>query len=72
MRRTKGAKLPEMQPADCRSIRQALGLTQWEFAEAVGVTAITVKRWESGSLVISKGRALSIRSVAAAGRQVTK
>ena len=60
----KGSKLPEMQPADCKSIRLALDLTQETFAEKVGVTTVTVARWEAGSTPIAKGRAMAIRALA--------
>lgn len=33
---------------ECRSIRTALGMTQMEFGEKLGVTNICVYLWESG------------------------
>lgn len=38
-----------MTPADLRSARQSLGLSQAEFARAVGVASDrTVRKWEDG------------------------
>ncbi len=36
------------------SLREALGLTQVEFAERIGVDSMTVSRWERGQLHPSK------------------
>ena len=33
---------------DVRALREALGMTQEEFARAVGVSFTTVSRWETG------------------------
>lgn len=40
-----------MTNTDIRSVRDALGLTQTQFAALLGVHAITVSRWESGTQV---------------------
>lgn len=34
---------------DIRKLRKKLGLTQVEFAERLGVSSMTVKRWEAGT-----------------------
>lgn len=36
-------------PAFISNVRQALGMTQTEFGEAVGVDKMTVSRWERGA-----------------------
>lgn len=35
-------------PAECRSIRERAGVTQAEFAEALGVSRQTLIHWEQG------------------------
>lgn len=47
--------LPE--PAERRAIREAVGLSQGELAEAVGVTRQAISHWESG-LRTPQGRML--------------
>ncbi|WP_370307574.1 helix-turn-helix domain-containing protein [Sinimarinibacterium flocculans] len=37
-----------MQPRDIKRIRERLGLSQAQFAQLVGVHAVTVSRWERG------------------------
>jgi transcriptional regulator with XRE-family HTH domain len=34
-------------PADIRALRRALSLTQYELSNLVGVTRLTIVRWES-------------------------
>ncbi len=40
--------LPEDYPQRIKRVRGAKGLTQTQFAELVGVTYVTVNRWENG------------------------
>jgi len=47
-----------------RSLRQALGLTQEEFAHAIAVTVSTVNRWENGHAAPSKLAWKVIRALA--------
>jgi len=42
-----------MSPADIRKLRKRLGLTQPSFAKLLGVSEITVSRWENGRLGLS-------------------
>lgn len=37
------------QPAQCRALRVAAGLSQQDMAEAVGVTRAAVSHWENGA-----------------------
>lgn len=39
---------------EIRALRARLGLTQVEFAHALGVTPATVSRWENGTAAPSK------------------
>lgn len=41
-------------PAEIKSIRKALGLTQREFEAVLGVSSPTVSRWETGAMLPSK------------------
>lgn len=51
-----------MSPEEIRTIRKALGMTQEQFAHAIGVTCGTVNRWEKGikpsKLAIEKMKSL--------------
>ena len=57
-----------MEGTELRSIRQRLGLTQGELAQAVGVASNTVARWERGELSMSDSAALRLEEIAAVGR----
>lgn len=59
--------VPDMTPEACRRIREALGLTQEQFGEKIGVRPLAVSLWETGKTPISKGRALAIRALAITG-----
>ena len=37
-----------IEPRQVRRVRKALGLTQSQFAELLGVHLVTVKKWETG------------------------
>jgi len=37
-----------MAPKDIRALREALGLTQQQFAKRIGAQRVTVARWETG------------------------
>ncbi len=43
-----------MQPAEIRSLRKRLNLTQVQFESAMGVASPTVSRWETGAVVQTK------------------
>lgn len=54
-----------MSSADCRAIREALKMTQDEFARAIGLKSwLTVLRWESGAVRIYPDRAFAILALA--------
>ena len=40
-----------MKPDEIRELRDKLRLTQAEFAQQIGVSSITISRWERGSIV---------------------
>lgn len=48
---------------EVRSIRKALGLTQKEFADRVGVSEFTVFRWESAARRPSRKKTQAIRAL---------
>ena len=53
-----------MTPADMKSIRQQLGLTQAEFCALVGVkNRNTVRRWESGEIAIPEHTEIILANV---------
>lgn len=43
-----------MMTHEIKTIRQALGMTQREFAHTLGVHAMSVSRWERGTLTPSQ------------------
>ena len=43
-----GAIIHEVTPLDVKNIRHRLGMTQEEFAQAVGVRIPTLRHWERG------------------------
>jgi putative transcriptional regulator len=45
-------RLDEMTGDDIKVLRQQLGQTQTEFAKTMGVTLITVGRWERGEIQV--------------------
>lgn len=49
-----------MQPEEIRASREDLELTQEAFAAALGVTAETVARWESGDAQPESGKMLEL------------
>jgi transcriptional regulator with XRE-family HTH domain len=60
-----------MKAEELRKIRERLGWTQAELAEAVGVAPNSVARWERGEMAIRESAARLIQSIAA-GRQSKK
>lgn len=53
-----GVRLELPQPAERRRLREAVGLSQQEVADALGVTRAAVGHWETG-LRSPRGRLLS-------------
>ena len=58
-----------MKPDDVKRIRHQLGLTQRELAEKLGVTLVTVGRWEAGLRGISEPIARLIERIHAEARK---
>lgn len=56
-------------PGYLRTLREALGLTQQQFGEAVGVDKMTVWRWEKGQL---RPGADSVKAIDAARRAAAR
>jgi len=48
---------------DIKAIRKERGMTQSQFAEALGVSAVTVARWETGASKPSDANLVKIREV---------
>lgn len=55
------AKNLEMGPDTVFRMRITCGMTQLQFAQLIGVTPITVSRWERGSTKVSMAYATHIR-----------
>jgi transcriptional regulator with XRE-family HTH domain len=49
-----------MSPEECRSIREAAGLSRPQLAEAIGVGASAIKKYETGLVHISDERGAQI------------
>ncbi|MCF7935769.1 MAG: helix-turn-helix domain-containing protein [Synergistales bacterium] len=49
------AKKQEKQPSQIRDLRKALGLNQGELAKLLGVSIITIGKWEKGGGQVSRG-----------------
>ena len=45
------SRVTELEPADIKSIRKELDLTQEEFALMIGVSVATLRNWEQGRRV---------------------
>jgi len=54
-----------MKAKELREIRKQLGWSQRQIAEAVGVTANSVARWERGEMAIAEPAARLLRMIAA-------
>jgi DNA-binding transcriptional regulator YiaG len=52
-----------MRASAVRSIRHRMGLTQEHFATLLGVTRVTVARWETGKVAVTEPMAKLIRMV---------
>jgi transcriptional regulator with XRE-family HTH domain len=49
-----------MSPEECRSLREAAGLSRPQLAEAIGVGASAIKKYETGLVQISDERGAQI------------
>jgi putative transcriptional regulator len=63
--RLRPARVTTFKPADVRSIREKLDVTQAEFALMIGVSLATLRNWEQGRRV-PDGPAQALLRVAAA------
>ncbi len=52
-----------MSPSELKEARSALGLTQKELGEQLGVTANTVARWERGERTIPEFLTLALETI---------
>lgn len=52
-----------MRARDVNRTRRRLGLTQAQFAALLGVTRVTVARWETGTVAVREPMAKLIRMV---------
>jgi DNA-binding transcriptional regulator YiaG len=53
-----------LRPEEVRYVRQSLRLTQGKFARLLGVSRLTITRWEGGGLNMTPAHANLIRLVA--------
>ncbi|HZL38168.1 MAG TPA: helix-turn-helix domain-containing protein [Tepidisphaeraceae bacterium] len=58
----------ELTPGFILSLREGMGLTQSQFGEELGVSKITVSRWECGRMRPSPAKARAIRKLQAQAR----
>lgn len=49
-----------MTPAQFKALRKKLAMTQTELAKALGVTQVTIARWETGRRKIAKTVQLAV------------
>lgn len=54
----RAAHAAELEPSDVRSIRTRLQLTQQEFATLLGLSTVSVARWEAGQRFTDSSRTL--------------
>jgi transcriptional regulator with XRE-family HTH domain len=52
-----------MEKDELRKRRERLGLTQTRFADTIGISANTVSRYETGSMVIPKSMELILEAL---------
>ena len=57
-------RLRTMKSDELKRIRDRLQMTQEELAKRLGVSRLSVLRWENGQSDISKSMAIAIRSIA--------
>ncbi len=62
----RGMKMAPMAPYQLRRTRKTLSLTQGQLAEALGVTYVSVGRWERGEVAIPAWLPLALRGLTGA------
>jgi len=62
----------DVKPAELKRIREALGLTQEQLADEVGVHRVTVAKWEAGDRGIPEPVARLVTRIQADRRQLEK
>lgn len=55
----------ELRPREAAFLRAELGMKQAELAERLGVTRVTVARWETGEEPLGRVQSLALRTLAA-------
>jgi transcriptional regulator with XRE-family HTH domain len=55
-----------LQPQAIRALRRSLGLTQGAFGDRLGVTNVTVSRWESGAFAPDNRAVAALEAMAGA------
>ncbi|MFC1544223.1 NadS family protein [Gemmatimonadota bacterium] len=60
----RASRVTEFKPADVKSIRKSLGMSQSEFALMIGVSVATLRNWEQGRRM-PEGPARALLKVAA-------
>jgi DNA-binding transcriptional regulator YiaG len=58
-----------VRPAEVRRIRKRLAITQEQFADRLGVHAVTVRKWEAGMQAIRNTHATLMRLIAGQARR---
>ena len=62
-----------IKPQAIRALRRALGLTQAAFGDRLGVTNVTVSRWEAGAFVPDNRAMAALEAMAGAtGKKPTE
>ncbi len=55
----------ELRPEEVRYLRETLGMTQVELAERLGISRVTLARWETACAPLARPSSLALRSIVA-------